>query len=165
MEKKTVAHYTDRGFGFPIILQNAVLTKVRGQWTPQLNYNELAVAVLRKLVELNGRLTGNQVRFIRTHFELTLQRFAARFGVSHPAVMKWEKASDNPTGMAWSTEKDLRLFVVKTLESSASEFLVLYRQLETVAEPKAGRLTVDAGKLAAGIGNSDARSEATPPFS
>ena len=42
--------------------------------------------------------------------QMTLQDFAARFGVTHPSVMKWEKQADEPTRMSWSTEKDLRLF-------------------------------------------------------
>ena len=42
---------------------------------------------------------------------MTLQAFAARFGVSHVAVLKWEQRGNKPTGMTWSAEKDIRLFI------------------------------------------------------
>ena len=149
MEKKIVSQYTDPGFGFPVVLENVPMVKVRGRWTPNINYNELALDVLRELVALDGRLTGNQVKFIRNHFEMTLQAFATRFGVSHPAVLKWERAGEKPTGMTWSTEKDLRLFVKKLLKSNASAFLMLYSRLEKTTEFRPGKITVDASKLAA----------------
>jgi hypothetical protein len=149
MEKKIVAELKDKGFGFTIVLENVPMLKVRGEWTPYINYNNLARSVLACLVELDGRLTGNQIKFIRQHFELTLQTFASRFGLSHPGVLKWEKSGDKPTGMTWSTEKDIRLFVQKELEGSAKSFLALYSQLETVVPEKSGKVRVDVEKLAA----------------
>jgi hypothetical protein len=80
------------------------LAGTRGQWTPDVHYPNLACAVLRQLADLDGRLTGHQVRFVRLHFDMTLQAFAHRFGVSHVAVLKWEKRGEKPTGMTWSTE-------------------------------------------------------------
>jgi len=149
MEKKIVAELKDKGFGFTIVLENVPMLKVRGEWTPYINYNNLARSVLACLVELDGRLSGNQIKFIRQHFELTLQTFAARFGLSHPGVLKWEKSGDKPTGMTWSTEKDIRLFVQKELEGSAKSFLALYAQLETIVPEKSGKVRVDVEKLAA----------------
>lgn len=149
MEKRIVAQHIDKGFGFPVILENVPMVKVRGEWTPHINYNNLAREVLRSLIDLDGRLTGNQVKFIRLHFEMTLQIFAARFAVSHPAVMKWERAKDKPTGMNWGTEKDIRLFIAKALDGAADDFLELYGQLETVTELKSAKLTLSAERVAA----------------
>ncbi len=149
MEKKIVAQHIDKGFGFPIVLENVPMVKVRGEWTPYINYNNLAREVLRSLIELDGRLTGNQVKFVRTHFEMTLQAFAERFNVSHPAVMKWERAKDRLTGMNWGTEKDIRLFTAKALEGAADDFLALYGQLETVSELKPAKVTLDAERVVA----------------
>ena len=97
MTTKIVAKYIDRGFGFPIVLEQVPMVQVRGKWTPAINYVQLAHAVLRHLAGLDGRLTGHQVRFVRLHFEMTLQAFAARFGVSHVAVLKWEQRGNKPT--------------------------------------------------------------------
>lgn len=112
------------------------MVKILGQWTPNIDYNHLTQAVLHALCEKPARLTGHEVRFIRLHFEMTLQKFADRFAVSHAAVIKWERAQDELTGMNWATEKDLRLFVVSKLSGQAEALAHLYQELEN---PKAER--------------------------
>lgn len=149
MEKKVVAEYIDRGFGFPVKLLKVPMLKVRGHWTPRLNYNLLTEEVLRRLAELDGRLSGNHIRFIRLHFEMTLEQFAERFDVTHPAVKKWQSAANQPTNMSWSTEKDIRLFIKKQLHASAKEFSKLYAFLEKVVQKSAPKMELDARKLAA----------------
>ncbi len=99
METKVQREFLDTGFGFPIRLVNVPMVKVRGTWTPKLNYNELALVVLRALTYKESRLTGNEIKFIRTHFEMTLQEFAKRFCVTHVGVMKWEKTKNQSTAM------------------------------------------------------------------
>lgn len=146
---KVVAEWKERGYGFPVVLENVPLVKVRGVWTPYINYNNLAKEVLRSLADLPVRLTGNQIKFIRQYFEFTLQVFAVRFGVSHPAVLKWERRGDRVTGMGWGTEKDIRLFVKKEIEDNAKDFLALYARLQTVASTKVNSLRLDAKRVAA----------------
>jgi transcriptional regulator with XRE-family HTH domain len=110
----------------------------------------LAEVVLRELCEKDSRLTGNEVRFIRQHFEMTLQQFAKRFGVTHPAVMKWENTKNKYTGINWATEKDIRLFALSKLSAKSSELVALYTFLEDVIDSqKATEVEVDARKLAA----------------
>lgn len=149
MTTKIVTKYIDRGFGFPIVLEQVPMVQVRGKWTPAIKYTHLARAVLRQLAGLDGRLTGHQVRFVRLHFEMTLQAFAARFGVSHVAVLKWEQRGNKPTGMTWSTEKDIRLFIHQQLSGQPREFLKLYEQLVHVTAPRPSRITLHAEKIAA----------------
>jgi DNA-binding transcriptional regulator YiaG len=149
MTTRRVAKYVDWGFGFPVVLEQVPMVQVRGKWMPDLNYTQLARAVLRQLAVLNGRLTGQQVRFVRLHFDLTLQAFATRFGVSHVAVLKWEHRGNKPTGMTWSTEKDLRLFIQQHLSGQPREFFQLYEQLVHVTSPHPSRITLQAEKLAA----------------
>jgi hypothetical protein len=149
MTTKIVAKYIDRGCGFPVVLEQVPMVQVRGKWTPNINYAHLARAVLRQLATLDGRLTGQQVRFIRLHFEMTLQAFAARFGVSHVAVLKWEQRGTKPTEMTWSTEKDLRLFIHQHLSGQPREFVQLYEHLVQVTAPRPSRITLNAEKLAA----------------
>ena len=60
---------------------------------------------------------------------MTVRDFAERFSVKHPAVIRWEKTRDKPTKMAWTTEKDIRLFILDELNKKASEFYKLYRIL------------------------------------
>ena len=148
MEKKIQKAFIDEGFGFKVRILNASMVKVRGEWTPNINYNELAKVVLHALCHKPGRLTGAEIRFIRQHFEMTLQAFADRFCVTHVAVIKWEKSKNKPTAMAWATEKDLRLFVLSKLQPKASEIAALYAELEKERREATSGVDVDAKMVA-----------------
>ena len=147
-ERRIQKESIDYGFGFPIRLRNVPMVKIRGVWTPDLNYEELADAVVKALCFKPVRLTGNEVRFIRLKSQITLQDFAARFGVTHPSVMKWEKQADEPTRMSWSTEKDIRLFGLLQTEGEA-HFLQLYRELDRERPPRKRTSSIDVASLAA----------------
>lgn len=149
METKIQKEFVDTGLGFPVRLRNAPMVKVRGTWTPKINYNHLAEAVLHSLAFKPSRLTGSEIKFIRTHFEMTLQEFAKRFCVTHVAVIKWERSKDQPTVMTWTTEKDVRLFILSKLRVKAVLIAQLYSKLESVPAEKPAPLDVDAEKLAA----------------
>ena len=140
---KTQRRFTYDGFGFPVVLENVPMMKARGVWTPNVDYNALAKALLQVLAQHPSRLTGAEVRFIRHYFQLTLQRFAERFAVSHPAVIKWEKAQQQPTGMGWATEKDIRLFILTELGSPAKGIVGAYRQLATPAQAEPVTIRMD----------------------
>lgn len=145
MESKIQDTYVDRGFGFPVRLLNVPMIKVRGAWVPDLDLNDFTKGVLLALANLDGRLTGNQVRFIRLHFEMTLEQFGKRFGdVTHAAVKKWENAGDKPTGMGWSNEKDIRLFLIMEISEAPTQVCLLYKQLEQVAPKRSARVELCA---------------------
>lgn len=149
MKTKIQKEFLDTGFGFSVRLLNVPMVKVRGEWTPKINYNKLARMVLHELSHKASRLTGDEVRFIRTYFEMTLQKFAKRFSVSHAAVLKWEKSEAVSTAMSWATEKDLRLFILSNLGAKSAELAGLYMDLETVHGVKSLPMNLDAKKLAA----------------
>lgn len=149
MELKIQKEHLDRGLGFPVKLINCPMAKIRGKWIPYVNYNDLSRIVLRKLSKKESRLSGSEVRFIRQYFDLTLVAFAERFAVSHAAVIKWENKRDKPTEMAWTTEKDIRLFIIFKLESGADAIFRLYALLEKVYSQNDLILAVDAKKVAA----------------
>lgn len=149
MESKIQKEFIDTGFGFPVRLINVQMVKVRGAWTPKLNYNELALAVLRLLTEKESRLTGNEIKFIRTHFEMTLQEFSKRFCVTHVAVLKWERTKNSGTAMNWTTEKDIRLFILTKLGTKSNDLAKLYHRLETLADRKVTPIHLNATDIAA----------------
>jgi transcriptional regulator with XRE-family HTH domain len=123
------------------------MVKIRGEWTPKVNYNELASLVLRNLSHKTSRLTGDEIKFIRTYFEMTLQEFAKRFCVTHVAVLKWEKSKNSSTAMTWATEKDIRLFVLFKLGVKAAELAKLYAELELLPGAKSVTMNIDMQKL------------------
>lgn len=148
MERKVQKSFIDEGFGFKVHLLNVPMIKVRGAWTPDINYNELAKVVLQVLCHKPGRLSGAEIRFIRQHFEMTLQAFAERFCVTHVAVMKWERSKNKSTAMAWTTEKDIRLFALSKLTSKAAQIAELYAELEKEPGSTASTVSIDAKRVA-----------------
>jgi len=133
-------------FGFPVMLLNVPMVKVEGEWTPDVNYNEIEEALFAALPSKPNRLTGNDLRFIRQHCAMTLKAFGAEFGKSHAAVKKWEDFADLPTTMDWCTEKDIRLFVQFRVNARARDFRALYRQLRQVADAAPSRVAFDFTK-------------------
>jgi hypothetical protein len=146
--KKIEKRFVYEGFGFPVVLRNVPMAKVRGAWTPMINYGALARAVLLALARKPARLTGNEIRFIRQHFEMTLSAFGARLDVSHPAVLKWEHAGDRPPALKWPLEKDIRLFTLDRLRARPAEFKALYESLGELANAPPRALELDAASAA-----------------
>lgn len=150
MQKEKIKKiYVDRGFGFNVRLLNVPMIKIRGGWTPKIDYNLLADSVLDILSKKSSRLSGNEIRFIRLHFGMTLQQFATRFSVSHVAVIKWEKMKDRVTCMNWATEKDLRLFVHASINPKPAKLMSLYKDLEIRKHGSDSTIAVDLDLLAA----------------
>jgi len=149
MEKKIQKTFIDEGLGFPVVLLNVPMIKIRGKWTPDINYNALSKMVLLALSEKPVKLSGDEIRFVRQHFEMTLAEFAERFGVSHAAVIKWEKCKEEPTKMSWATEKDLRLFIVYSLLNKPSKLRNLYELLEKEKAESKRKIKLDLSQTAA----------------
>ena len=149
MKTKVQKKYIDHSLGFPVVILNAPMIKVRGEWTLNINYNRYQEAVLNLLAHKSFKLTGSEVQFIRKHFRMTVREFSNRFSIKHPAVIKWEKTKDNATKMAWSTEKDIRLFILDELKKRVTDFHKLYKALKEEAEESAKLIKIDAGDVAA----------------
>ncbi len=132
---KIQKEYIDMGFGFPVYLLNVPMVNIRGTWIPKVNYKKLAEVVLLSLAQKPFPLTGNELKFIRTKLEMTLNKFANRFYVTHPAVLKWENKGDEATNMNWSTEKDIRLFAYTQITEEC-KLLDLYNQLQQKPKTK-----------------------------
>ena len=149
MEKKVQKKYVDESLGFPVILLNAPMIKVRNEWALHVNYNDYQRTVLDMLAHKSSRLTGSEVQFIRKFFAKTVRAFADRFSVKHPAVLKWERKGNGATQMAWSTEKDIRLFILDELQKKSAEIRDLYRSLRNVAEGASEPIVIAGDEVAA----------------
>jgi|SaaInlStandDraft_2_1057019.scaffolds.fasta_scaffold149618_1 DNA-binding transcriptional regulator YiaG len=147
-DKKIQKLFTDKGFGFAIHIVNAPMIKVRGKWVLKLNFEKYEKAVLMALAHKQCRLSGNEIKFIRNYFELSLKEFGKRFGdVAHSAVIKWEKKKDAATSMNWACEKDIRLYVINFLDPSYLRRL--YSELEEVASEKITKIRLEAKEIKA----------------
>jgi len=143
-DTKIRKRYEDHGFGFKVVLRNVPMRKRMGEWCPEINWQALADELFAAMAVKPSRLTGQEVRFIRKKRGMTLTEFAERFGVTHPAVMKWERAEDGPTGMNWAMEKDIRLAILAWTQCKPEAFFEAYAALEKIPAGKTRHFTFDA---------------------
>jgi len=115
------------GLGFPIVLINVSMVELRGIWTPNIDLNVLQKVVLLSLAHYPADLTGNQIHFIRTWLSLTQSDFGKLFGVTHPAIVKWEKTGNTVSKMNLSTQRDLRLYLLDQLLVRDEDFRKAYK--------------------------------------
>lgn len=110
------------GLGFPIVLRNVPMVEFRGILTPDIDLNVLQKVVLLALAHHSADLTGNQIRFIRTWLGLTQIEFGKLFGVTHPAIVKWEKTGNRASKMNLTTQRNLRLWLLDQLLTRDEDF-------------------------------------------
>ncbi|GAB5411683.1 MAG: hypothetical protein ChlgKO_07970 [Chlamydiales bacterium] len=122
MKKKVVKKFVFEGLGFPVVFLNTPVREVRGEVALDLNLNKVQKAVLRALSLKPIPLNGNEIRFIRQYLELTYVQFAKVIGVTHPAVVKWEKKGNKTANITPSTELYIRLYISEFLGDTNEKF-------------------------------------------
>ena len=140
--------YLYHGAGYEVVLHHVPMLEVGNEWVFNINMNIIDGLILDELPHQPWPLTGNQLRFIRDFADMTYQAFATRFGVSHPAVKKWENAGDGPTNMSWSTEKDIRLFVLMQTNTDTTAFQKCYTELIDIPDGKPEPIHIDVETMA-----------------
>lgn len=126
MQEKKTKTVIFKGLGFPIKLINAPMKKMFGQWCVDLDLNKLMLVVLNALAHKPIPLTGDELRFIRSYLKMTLVEFGKAFGVSHVAVLKWEKGENR---ISPSLELYIRLYVLDHLQAKDNAFRALYKEV------------------------------------
>ena len=139
-ETKKEQTYIDRRFGFDVILVDVPMQQVRGEWVPDINANHLRTAVLAGLTTKPGPLSGAEVHFVRHWMEHTTTEFGELLGVTHAAVLKWEKKGQEPTGMNRATEFRLRVLILERLPQSVQNQIVANHQKGRRNDPELTRL-------------------------
>ena len=107
MKNSEPALYT--ALGFPILIENPSYIDFEGEQILDVNPGEIQDHMFRALVKKTARLTGAEVRFMRTYMELTQGAFGESLLVDASTVSKWEKTSQKFTGMPSQTEMLLRM--------------------------------------------------------
>lgn len=90
MERKKET-FIFNGLGFPIQLKECPMKKVVGEWVIDINLNALQLLVFKELIHKPSSLTGREIRFMRKFMDLTTEELGKMLGVTHAAVVKWEK--------------------------------------------------------------------------
>lgn len=119
---KVEKEYVYEGLGFPVVLRNVPMIELRGIWAVDVDLNLLQKVVLLALAHHPSDLSGNQIRFIRSWLDLTQSEFGKLFGVTHPAVVKWEKTANKGSKMNLTTQRDLRLWLLDHLLTKDDDF-------------------------------------------
>src|SRR3990167_10375672 len=131
MKSKIVKNYLYEGLGFPVELETVELRFINGEWCPIINVKKIASEVIEKLAVQETKLTGHQVKFIRSYYSMSLRSFGEKVvHESHMAVNKWEKRAELPTNMNSNTEHELRLYIIENMllksKASKSKFYDVY---------------------------------------
>lgn len=132
MKKKVLKKFIFEALGFPVELRNVPMIEVRNVWTPDVDLNVLQRVVLLELAHRSEGLTGNQIRFIRSWLHLSQVAFAHSLGVTHPAVVKWEKAGDACSSMGVTTQRAIRLIVLDAILKKDTDFRNAFRKVSDV---------------------------------
>lgn len=132
MEKKTET-FIYEGLGFPIELIDAPMKKIFGEWVIDIDMNVLQLYVFNGLIHKPCPLTGKEIRFMRKFLEISTTEFGKKLGVSHAAVIKWEKEQAKISPIQ---ESYIRMFLLESLKDN--ELLNLYKEIrpEKLAQTK-----------------------------
>ncbi len=127
--------YIYEGLGFPIELNNVEMIFVNGEYAPKIDVRSVADKAMKNLVLQKTKLTGNQVKFIRSYFSLSLRDFGKIVNESHTAVRKWEKFNNKSTNMDPNIETRIRVYVYdKICIRNKNDKLKFYDQYHAITE-------------------------------
>ena len=129
MKKKKQKSHVYQGLGFPVILLDVPMVQIRGHWVPDVRLGRLQELVVMELALSRSRLQGVHVAFLRKWLELTLEEFGALFGVTHAAVIKWERRGEEATNASVAVELAIRMYVLDRVMKGSKAFRDAYRQL------------------------------------
>lgn len=127
MKKKKQETFIYEGLGFPVLMVNVPMKKVLGEWVMNINFAQLQKVAMLALAKKPTPLTGKEIRAIRHYLNLSTHKFAAELGVSHVAILNWEK-EERKKHVA--SEIDIRLHVLNHLKVTDKEFRKTYNQFD-----------------------------------
>jgi DNA-binding transcriptional regulator YiaG len=135
MNKKIEKKFIYTSLGFPVELHNVEMIEINGTFHPKIDVRKVSDSVIESLITQRTRLTGNQVKFIRTYFSMSLREFAKVVSESHTAVMKWENFAEKPTNMDINIESMLRLYICdRVMTQNKQNKKDFYNQYRKVTE-------------------------------
>jgi hypothetical protein len=135
MAKKLMRTYTYEGLGFPIELNNVEMMLVKGEYAPKIDIRSIASDAIKNLVLQKNKLTGSQVKFIRSYFSLSLREFSKIVNESHTAVRKWENFKNKSTNMDPNIETRIRVYIYdKICIKNKNDKLKFYDQYHAITE-------------------------------
>ncbi len=121
-------NYLYNGLGFPLLLEKAEFSLIAGKWMLKVDVEKLSELVIKALPVKNSGLTGSEIRFARTYFDLSKREFAKELNVSHTTVNKWEESGQDKAKIDSSLEVFLRAYIKLKLNQE-KDFAIFYKHL------------------------------------
>jgi DNA-binding transcriptional regulator YiaG len=135
MAKKLIKTYVYEGLGFPITLHNVEMVLINDEYAPKIDVRLIAEQAIRSFVLQKTKLTGSQIRFIRSYFSLSLRDFSDIVNESHTAVRKWENFKEKSTNMDPNVETRIRVYVYdKMFVKSRGDKSKFYDQYHAITD-------------------------------
>jgi DNA-binding transcriptional regulator YiaG len=141
MEELKLETFLYEDLGFPILLVNAPMKKVFGEWVIDINLNRLRREALDHLIHKSTPLVAGELRFIRKYLEMSAIDFGKILGVTHAAVLKWESGKSR---ISMATDLCIRFYILQRLHAKNEEFGSLWH---TISPEKLSQHWDDPNKL------------------
>ena len=120
---KTLKEYTFKGFGFDVILKNVTIKSVEGEDYPNINMNELKTDTAKALLTNKQRLTGHQLKFLRTYLKMSFDDVSSKIHIPSSTLRSWENKGGDFTGLNLDQEKAFRILAInEILDQEKSKF-------------------------------------------
>lgn len=129
MKTKIEKNYCYTGLGFPVEIKQVEMVLLGDTWHPKIDVRKVANLVIKQLATQDSPLTGNEVKFIRVHFGMSLRVFAdVVVHETHTAVKKWEDEKDKSTKMNPNTEFVIRTFIIEQTTTKTEKKSMFYKR-------------------------------------
>ncbi len=112
---KTVKTYIFKGFGFDVLLKNVSIKTVEGQEYPNINMNELKTDTAKSLIASKQRLTGYQLKFLRTYLKMSFDQLNEKIFIPSSTLRSWEGKGSEFTGLSLDQEKAFRILAINQI--------------------------------------------------
>ena len=128
-----IKNYRFEGFGFPVIFDELPAVKVRGELVPDVDFDKYAKPLIEHIcARQDVPLSGNQVKFIRNYFGMSLREFAKMLNVTHQSVMRWEIRNKIDAQMDANTEIIFRIICLKRVKSDNEVIETLLNKIHNI---------------------------------
>jgi DNA-binding transcriptional regulator YiaG len=128
-----IKNYEWNGFGFPIIFDQLPGIKMRGKLIPDIDMEIFSKPLIEFIcANQDIPLSGNQVKFIRNYFGMSLREFAKTMNIKHQSVMRWEEKKQSAARIDVNTEIVLRLMILKKLKSKALSIKLVVDKIDNI---------------------------------
>lgn len=129
-----IKNYRFEGFGFPVIFDELPAVKVRGELVPDVDFDKYAKPLIEHIcARQDVPLSGNQVKFIRNYFGMSLREFAKMLNVTHQSVMRWESRKQSAAQIDVNTEIVVRIIILKKSKVRASIINIAIDRIDHVS--------------------------------